>query len=185
MFGGGVNSMEDSLRSNKELLNRRKTFFDQKHSYGELKKLYSKRIDQNDKTASEAEKEFIRDKIRLELKRRNLILFLVYFTCIVMLIFSAYLAFSFYSKETDISVSKISIKEQAKIYDESIQYGLINLKRKEAFFAIGHFKNALEVKPNDQYAVQQLILSYQMLCEQNVNSCNMTKSKIDSLLRMR
>lgn len=179
--GGTINSMIISLKNNKELLIRRKTFFDNKHSHEELRRIYSQKINRNEKPLTDEERREIREKIRADFKRENRFKIVVVVGCLILIPTLGYVAFSGITLRSELPAVEVSLQEQASAYEESIQNGLTNLNKNQPFFAIGHFENALEVKHNDPFAMEQLIISYKMLCTQNEKSCAMANTKIDSL----
>jgi len=181
MGAGSINSMIISLKNNKKLLIRRKTFFDRKHSHEELRSIYSKKINRNEKPLSEAEKSKIRESIRTDFKRENRIRLAVVLSCIILIPTITYLAFSGFTLRSPPPAHETSQITKSTAYTESMQNGFLNLQKNQPFFAISHFENALAAKPDDQLATEQLILSYLMLCDQNEKTCEMAQAKIDSL----
>lgn len=178
---GTLNSMIISLRNNKNLLLRRTTYFDRKYSHEELKRIYSQRVRLNEKSLTEAEKRKIREKIRGDLRRENRIKILIVVSCLILIPTIGYFAFSGFPLRSKSQESEISLNIPSKTYEESLHNGFINLNRNQPFFAIGHFENALKVRQNDELAIEKLIFSYEMLCSQNKNSCELAQAKIDSL----
>lgn len=170
-----------SLKNNKELLLRRKTFFDNKHSHEELRRIYSQRINRNEKTLTDEERRKIREKIRADFKRDNRIKILVVVGCLILIPTIGYYAFSGITLRSELPAVEVSQQEQAAAFDESIHNGRTNLNKNQPFFAIGHFENALELRRNDPFALEQLISSYEMLCAQHKKACPMASRKIDSL----
>lgn len=173
-----------SLRNNKSLLLRRTTYFDRKHSHQELKRIYSQRIGRNEKPLSAAEKSKIREEIRADFRRENRVKILIVVGCLILIPTIGYFAFSGFPLRSKSQESEISLNIPSKTYEESLHNGFINLNRNQPFFAIGHFENALRMKQNDELAIEKLILSYEMLCSQNENSCEMARAKIDSLRQL-
>lgn len=170
-----------SLKDNKRLLIRRKTFFDRKHSHEELKRIHSQRLDLNEKQLTEDEKRRIRQTIRADFKREIIINLLVVTVCLLMISTIGYVSMSQSKSNSEIPKYHLSQVDELETYNECISNGISNLNRNQPFFAIGHFKNALEIKPNDQIAIEKLIQSYLMLCYQNEETCEMVQAKIDSL----
>ena len=184
MGAGSINSMIISLKNNKKLLIRRKTFFDRKHSHEELRRVYSKKIDRNEKPLCEAEKSKIRESIRADFKRENRIRVAVVLSCIILIPTITYFAFSGFTLRSPPPAKEVNQQTASLAYTESMQNGFSNLQKHQPFFAIGHFENALSAKPDDPLATEQLILSYLMLCDQNEKTCEMARAKIDSLEAM-
>jgi uncharacterized membrane protein len=178
---GTINSMLISLKNNKKLLIRRKTLFHQNHSHKELKQIYSQRIEWNNKTLTELEKRIIREKIRIDLKRKNQIRILVISSTMILVSLIAYSVLTGLTFKSNSIEKKKSHKSELKIYDEGIYNGLLNLNTNQPFLAIGHFENALAVRKKDELAIEKLILSYEMLCKQQVKTCMQSMEKIDSL----
>jgi hypothetical protein len=162
-------------------LNRRKGFFDQKRSQKELKGLYSKKLKSSEKPLSDKERKEIRARLRNEIKRQNRLRAVLLFSILIVVSVIGYLSFSLLAVQSEPNTRVNRHKSEVKIYDESIDKGLSSLNRYKPFMAIGHFNNALEVRPSDEFAIDKLILSYQMLCEQHENSCQKATIIIDSL----
>lgn len=178
---GTIQSMITSLKNNKKLLIRRKTFFDRKHSRRELKRIYSEKIKPNNKELAEDEKRRIREALRAELKRENRLKLAIVLGCLIIIPLVAYFAFSGMQLHSERSEGEINMAREQLNYDESIRSGLLSLKNNKPFFAIGHFENALAIQTNDSLAIEKLIISYQLLCEQNEKTCEWVHAKIDSL----
>ncbi|KAB1065989.1 hypothetical protein [Salibacter halophilus] len=178
---GSIHTMINTLKNNRQLLNRRKGFFDQKRSQKELKGLYSKKLKTPEKPLSDKERKEIRSRLRNEIKRQNRLRVVLLFSVLIVVTVIGYLAFSLLAFQSESNTTVKHHKSEVKIYDESINKGLSSLNRKKPFIAIGHFNNALEVRPNDELAIDKLILSYQMLCEQHEKSCQKAAIIIDSL----
>ena len=178
---GSINSMLITLKNNKNLLIKRKNYFDRKRSHKKLKRIYSVRLKDHEKTLTESDRQEIRDKLRKDFRRALRVKVFVFSLLLLSFFTAGYYFTTLLVWKTEEVTAPISEKQRTEFYEKSISQGIQSLKDNKPFIAIGHFENALISKPNDGFATGKLIESYELLCEKHQNSCDQVAVKIDSL----
>ncbi len=178
MSGSGfMQYMQNSLKSNRALLKRRrKGFFKRDLSYAEIRKYYkesTEKIPQGKGTNSIALRE-IRERL-LKVRRRNIIVQVILFVVVASLI--AYGAVSLLSDTSSTHRTYEKKREQVSMdlendpYEKHMSLGELDLDAKEYFMAIGNYKRAMQDKPGDIRAEFGLAKAYSKSCKYRSQFC--------------
>ncbi len=187
--GGSIQNMLNTLKNNKNLLPKRKSFFKRDLNYFELRKYYQESpLYFSNKKITKEELLLIRNKIREDRKRSKILVFTTFLS--VFVVFSVVLVLLV--QNLDFSVKKFvrnshsgipskSFKNQ-DLYSDRMSDGINRLNEGKWFLAIGNFQAALADKPNDKEAEYLLSKSYVFYCFEENNSCDKANTLLNEML---
>jgi len=181
--GGSILAMIQTLRNNKALLGKRKSYFKRSSNYTVYNKTYRKKLNSfgNRKPLSEEEVDKVRKKFQL-IKRRNNRITASLFTIAALII--GYGFYSILSQKHSFQKSKERIntviysKLKPQPYRDQMKLGILKMKEKDYFMASGNFKKALIHQPNDLMAEYFLTKAYYSLCITKGQACEIAKTKV-------
>ena len=186
MIGGGsIQNMLNSLKTNKNMLSERKGFFKKRFNYAELRKYYKESTTAiGGKEASPEDLEKIRISLRKKIKndKRRSIILTSFITLAVA--FGLTYVFNIKSIEKVRHGSKKATKVEMEVidlYHKNMKLGLKKYKKKDWFFAVGNFKEALRINPNDTIAEYYLTKSYCLACKYKNQTCDFANEWINAM----
>ena len=181
--GGSILAMIQTLRNNRALLSKRRSYFKRDSSRYAYNKTYRKELNsfKNRKPLSEVDLMKIRKQFN-SIKRRNIVLTAtISFLSLTIII---YLFYSILSEKRTIHKHEERIntitfsKLKPQPYNVQMKLGILKMKEKDYFMASGNFKKALILQPNDFAAEYFLTKAYYSLCITKGQACQKAQSKI-------
>jgi hypothetical protein len=181
--GGSVLAMIQMLRNNKNLLNKRTSYFKIKRNYTSAKKSGTTPLTslENRKPISREELQAIRKKIKSG-KRKNLLLISLLSGFCLFLVVLGFQSVLSRTSTHPIYKSQIETVVYSKLkpqpFRDHMKSGLMKLEDKDYFMAAGSFKRALKHKPGNLMAEYYLTKSYCLLCYQRNQACAEAKAMV-------
>lgn len=186
--GGSVQNMITTLKSNKKLLNRRNYLFKRNSSYNKsLRQKYYKAYKGivDERKPSKAEIDAIRQKVIAEQKKEFVIRISITSVIFIALIVCVFVVAknnqAKYLEAEKIKKEKLA-NESVLSYRKSMDNGLKAIQKKQWFFAVGHYENALRFSPNNAEAEYNLVFALCSLCYYENSSCQKANEIISEMI---
>lgn len=176
-WGGSVLAMIQSLKNNKMLLRGRRSFFRREMTYAELREYYKDSLEpiSNDKKPSKSQLNEIRTRLKNE--RRDYNFFRISTTVSITLCLLVFIQYS-YNNFTIVKKYFIESDNPNEVelmvidqYQKHMKNAQQKFKSKNYFFALGEYKRALKIIPNDSIANIELARTYFRMCKYRGQVC--------------